>query len=200
VDESGLIQGCRRRERGAQRALYERHGDRVYRLALRLTGDEQDAFDVAQATFVRAFEQIDAFDGRAQLGTWLYRIATNEALQLFRRRKTERRHLRIVGAQQERATRPEVEAARLEIDDALARLSAEHRAILVLRYQAGLSYEEIAEVLCVASGTVASRLNRARAELRKLLGNVDAEENAPPTHPSTEAAKARRSPRPQVKP
>jgi len=200
MDEAELIRRCRRGERPAQRALYERHTDRVYRLALRLTGNEQDAFDVAQETFVRAFERIGSFDGRARLATWLYRIATNEAMQLFRRRQTDRRHLQIISARREEATRPEADAARLELDDALARLSEEHRTILILRYQEGLSYEDVAGVLEIAAGTVASRLNRARAELRKLLtdADADAEEKTPPTHPIQEQGGTRR--RPQVEP
>ncbi len=175
----------------AQREVYDRHADRVYRVALRLTRDEQDAFDVAQETFVRAFERMSSFDERARLGTWLYRIATNEALQLFRRRDTERRHLRVVSEQQEHATRPEAEAARQEVDDALEQLSAEHRAILILRYQEGLNYDELAEVLEIAPGTVASRLNRAREALRKLLGEpgVDTEETAGDGHPTGDVSK-----------
>lgn len=190
MDESELIEGCRSGDRQAQRAVYDRHADRVYRIALRLTRDEQDAFDVAQDTFVRAFEQIGGFDARSRLGTWLYRIATNEALQLFRRRDTERRHLRIVSEQKNHATRPEAEAAQHEVDDALGQLSDEHRTILIYRYQEGFSYEEIADVLEIAPGTVASRLNRARAEIRALLGG-DTEETTPAGHLTDAVRKAR---------
>lgn len=196
MDESDLIAGCRRGDRAAQRALYERHADRVYRVALRLTRDEQDAFDVAQETFVRAFERMDTFDERARLGTWLYRIATNEALQLFRRRDTERRHLRVVGEQQNDASRPESEAARQEVDDALEQLSEEHRVILILRYREGLNYDELADVLEIAPGTVASRLNRARDALRAELepSGVNPEENARDEHPTTDVSKPRTGP------
>ncbi len=188
MEEAELIAGCRRGASDAQREVYRRHADRVYRVALRLTRDEQDAFDVAQETFVRAFERIGAFNERSGLGTWLYRIATNEALQLFRRRETERRHLRIVGERQESATRPAVDAARHEVDDALRQLSEEHRVILVLRYQEGLNYDELADVLEIAPGTVASRLNRARAEIRALLAesSVGGEENPAVEHRSGE--------------
>ncbi len=185
MNESELIAGCRRGDRKAQRVVYDRHADGVYRIALRLTRNEQDAFDVAQETFVRAFERIGSFDERSRLGTWLYRIATNEALQLFRRRDTEQRHLRLVSEQQARTTRPESEAAHQEVEDALGQLSELHRVILVLRYQEGLGYDEIADVLEIAPGTVASRLNRARAELRRLLGDTgtDMEEEASEKHP-----------------
>jgi len=188
MDEADIIARCRRGDRRAQRALYDRHADRVYRIALQLTRDEHDAFDVAQETFIRAFERIGSFDGRSRLGTWLYRIATNEALQLFRRRDTERRHLRAVGELRNHATRPEFHAARHEIDDAMEMLSDDRRAILVLRYQEGLSYDEIAEILEIAPGTVASRLNRARADLRELLGESEQNPEEPGTdrHPTSE--------------
>lgn len=196
MDEAELIAGCRRGDRQAQRELYDRHADRIYRLALRLTRSEQDAFDVCQETFVRAFERIGGFDQRSRLGTWLYRIATNEVLQFFRRRDTERRHLRIVGEQREQETRAAPAKLREEVDDALELLSAQHRAILVLRYQEGLTYDEIADVLEIAPGTVASRLNRARSELRQLLGDtsIGMEESGPGGHPKGDVQKLRRAP------
>ena len=80
----------------AQRALYECYAQQVYRTAWKITRDRDAAFDVTQDAFLQAFRGIDSFDGRATLGTWLYRIAVNQALQLLRRQKTERRHLRIV--------------------------------------------------------------------------------------------------------
>ncbi|MCO6438189.1 MAG: sigma-70 family RNA polymerase sigma factor [Phycisphaerae bacterium] len=185
MDEIELIAGCRRGDRAAQREVYERHADRVYRVALRLTRDEQDAFDVVQETFVRAFERMEGFNERSQLGTWLHRIATNEAFQLFRRRETERRHLRVAGELHDHATRPNAESAQQEIDHALEQLSEEHRAILILRYQEGFTYEELSDVLEITSGTVASRLNRAREALRELLreDRGDSEESANSEHP-----------------
>lgn len=188
MDDAELLEGCRRRDRRAQQAVYERHAGRIYRLALRLAGNEQDAFDLAQETFVRAFEKIHTFDAQARLSTWLCRIATNEALQFFRRRQTERRHLRLVSAARVQTTDDQT-AASVEMDDALAALSDEHRAILVLRYQEGLSYADLAEALALSPGTVASRLNRARAELRALLREdspAGMEENLDGGHPTGE--------------
>ncbi len=161
---------------------------------LRATCNEQDAFDVAQEAFVRAFERIVSFDGRSRLGTWLYRIASNEALQLFRRRDNEQRHLRLVSEQQDRTTEPGAEAGRQELEDALGQLSELHRVILVLRYQEGLSYDEITDVLEIAPGTVASRLNRARAELRGLLGDTNREEDVGQAHPIGDGSKSMQGP------
>jgi RNA polymerase sigma-70 factor (ECF subfamily) len=169
MDESALIQGCRRRDRKSQRELYERFVERIYRLTLRLSGNPQDAADLTQETFVRAFERIGRFEGRSGVGTWLYRIATNEALQLFRARQRQDRHLRRLSQERPIAEEPDGAGARQDVEQALGRLSDPHRAILLLKYQEGLSYDEIAEVLEVSPGTVASRLNRARAELRTLL-------------------------------
>ena len=190
MDEVDLIEGCSRGDRSAQHELYNRFGERIHRLTLRLTGNAQDAFDLTQDTFVRAFQRISSFDGRSGIGTWLYRIATNEALQLFRKWGTEQRHLKVLAEQRATATPKNQPTARQEVEDALARLSEPRRAILILKYQEGLSYDEIAEVLEIAPGTVASRMNRARAELRAILsgGPAPSEETAEQPHPRGRAA------------
>lgn len=185
MHEASLVQACRAHDRTAQRELYERNVDRVYRVALRLTRNEQDAFDVAQETFVQAFENISSFDNRSSLSTWLYRIVTNEALQLLRRKRIEHKHLALIGRRPSEAGNDG--SKRLELEDALERLSDEHRAILLLRYHESLSYGRIAEVLQLSDGTVASRLNRARADLRRILsGNSEPapEEKRAAPHPT----------------
>ena len=182
MDEETLIDGCRRGDKDARRRVYEQHGDHVYQLARRLLRDDQDAFDVTQDTFVRAFERMDSFGGRSGLGTWLYRIATNEALQLMRRRRTERDHAPRVLDVKSRDSRPGADETRLDVREALAQLSDEEQAILALKYDRDLSYGEIGAVLDCPPGTVASRLNRARAQLRRILDPEwkAAEEIGPP--------------------
>jgi RNA polymerase sigma-70 factor (ECF subfamily) len=187
MNEAQLIDGCRRGEREAQRRLYERYGERIYRLTLRLAGNAEDAFDLTQETFVRAFQRIASFDGRSGIGTWLYRVATNEAFQLFRRGKTEQRHLRIYGEQRIEPKAGTANGHGPDVEAALSCLSDEHRTILLLKYQENMSYEQIADVLQCSPGTVASRLNRARTELRTLLKNASAasrEEPGGPPHPT----------------
>ncbi|MCG3132533.1 MAG: ECF RNA polymerase sigma factor SigW [Phycisphaerae bacterium] len=173
MDEAAVVEGCRRGDRAAQRAFYEQHADRIYALTLRMTGRAEDAFDLTQDTFLRAFQQFANFDARAAAGTWLYRIAVNETLQFFRRRDRERAHLETSRSEATGRTDDEAAApaapAETDVSAALADLSLEHRAVLILKYQTGLDYAEIAEVLDCAPGTVASRLNRARSELRRLL-------------------------------
>ncbi len=198
MDEAELIDGCRRGDRAAQHELYNQFGERIHRLMLRLTGNTQDAFDLTQETFVRAFQRISAFDGQSGIGTWLYRVATNEALQLFRSRRTEQRHLQAL-AEQKVAAGDGCESARQDVEDALTGLSESHRVILILKYQEGLSYDEIADVLEIAPGTVASRMNRARAELRAILTgeSTASEETAAHPHPTVRAAKPGISARPR---
>lgn len=191
MDDAALIDGCRRGDRDAQHQLYERYGEQIHRLTLRLTRNAQDAFDLTQETFIRAFQRISAFDGRSDVGTWLYRIATNEALQLFRKRGTEQRHLRVLAEQKARADDARPAPNSPDVDEALAQLSEPHRAILILKYQEGLSYDEISDVLEIAPGTVASRMNRARAELRAILADewsLPGEETADQQHPTGRAA------------
>ncbi len=136
-----------------------------------MTRDRDAAFDVTQETFVRAFQKIDSFDGRAAIATWLYRIATNEALQYLRRRETERRHLRIVAQERAGSAESDGSADYSDLEAALGDLSEHDRAVLVLRYQEGLSYDEIAVALDCAAGTVASRLNRARGRVRAIMAD-----------------------------
>lgn len=169
VTEEELIDGCRRRERSAQCRLYEQHADRIYRVARRITRDADAAFDVTQETFIRGFDAIDSFDGRAAIGTWLYRIATNEALQFLRRRDTEQKHLRIVAQRADQAVEADSTSTYPDVEAALDALSEHDRVVLVLKYQENLSYGEIAYALECAPGTVASRLNRARERLRKIM-------------------------------
>jgi RNA polymerase sigma-70 factor (ECF subfamily) len=186
LTDEELAEGCRCGDREAQRQLYVRTSERVYRLLLKMTRDAEQAFDLAQDTYVRAFTRIEQFDGRSSLGTWLYRIAVNEALQFMRRTATAR-------AGQERLAEPPVSecdnpqaAARIDVADALATLPPEDRAILLLRYQEGLDYAAIAEITGCPDGTVASRLSRARARMRGLLekGYGGREEGGAAAHPN----------------
>lgn len=191
MDEAALIEGCRNGNRGAQHELYKKYAEQLYRLALRITGNAQDASDITQEAFVQAFRSMRSFDGRASVGTWLYRIATNEALQLLRRRRTEARHLEQYAESQPSASDPAQAQPDQGVQDALAKLSEHHRIILVLKYQQGLKYDEIATVMEIAPGTVASRMNRARAEMKAILRNEtpSREGTGREAHPISESSK-----------
>lgn len=169
-DEQSLIDGARRGDREAQREIYSRTADRIYRLLLRMTRNPDDAFDLAQETYLRAFTRISQFDGRSAFATWLYGIAVNEGRQ-FLRRSTKRRTQELEPPldPSDAASNDDRAHVRVDVEDALAALAPDDRAILLLRYQEGLDYATIAEIAGCPPGTVASRLNRARQRLRERL-------------------------------
>jgi RNA polymerase sigma-70 factor, ECF subfamily len=163
--------------------LVETYSGVIYRLGMRMLGDPQDAEDVLQETFIKAFKHLGGFDGRSSLSTWLYRIATNEALMLIRRRKQPSISL---NEQDEADTElekpvqvvdwcclPETEMmsseARAYMDEAVEQLSPTLRTVFVWRDIEGLSTEETAQVLNLSEAAVKTRLSRARLRLRELL-------------------------------
>lgn len=169
VTEQDLVRRCREGDREAQRELYDRTSERIYRLLLRMTASRDDAFDLAQETYIKAFTRIGQFDGRASVATWVYRIAVNEALQFLRRAGRSQVKLESIAVENGSETDLEQQAVRLDVIDALAAITPDDRAVLLLRYQDELDYRAIADVMGCAMGTVASRLNRARSSLREIL-------------------------------
>jgi len=184
VDQDELIQRCRKGERDAQRVLFEQTSGAVYRLLLRLSGNPDDAFDLTQETYLKAFAAIAGFDGRSSLKTWLIRIGVNEALQLNRRSRVFKRKLEDLASETPEECEPlSAAACRIDVNDALEGLEVSDRAILLLRYHEGLDYSAIAESAAIPEGTVASRLHRARQRLRSLLNaGYGREERATPVH------------------
>ena len=187
-----LVARCRRGEPQAFARLVALHEGMVFNLAARLLGDSEEAKDVAQNVFLHVYRKLAQFRGRSALRTWIYRITVNQCHN--RRRWWQSRRRERQKSLDEVATGPE--ASRLADDspgsnpydethrrerarhlqEALLRLSFEHRAVLVLREIEGQSCEVIAEALGVATGTVKSRLARAREALRRQLVDVLGEE------------------------
>lgn len=167
-DEETLVRQCVERDRKSQEHLYLRHADRVYRLMYRMVGPEH-ADDLTQQVFLCVFRRIGQYAGRASFATWLFRLATNEALQFLRREK-RRSGSRILHdpADVRDRTQKSIDD-RDALDVALCRLDPDLRCVFLLREQERMSYQELALALDIAEGTVASRLNRARHELRRLL-------------------------------
>lgn len=132
----------------------------------------QDAPDVTQQTFLRAFTRLDQYDGQAKFETWLYRLAVNEALQFLRKRKRWNR-MALDDNNYEPADESQPLGATTEkkevLEQALSRLDPELRSVFLLKESEGLSYHDIAEATGIPEGTVGSRLNRARAELQQNL-------------------------------
>jgi RNA polymerase sigma-70 factor (ECF subfamily) len=176
-EEATLVRAAQGGDAAAFTALVRHFQRPVYRIAYGLTRNAADADDLAQETFVRAFQAIGRFRVGEPLYPWLARIATNLAFSLFRRRRrrpeTSIEPLVEAGKQWGVDDDPAVHAERgerdLRVQAAFGRLSDEHQAVLALRVVQDLSYEEIATTLRIPPGTVMSRLSRARAELKKLL-------------------------------
>ena len=165
-----MVQKCREGDRDAQRAIYAQTSDRVYRLLLRMTGNPDDAFDVAQETYLKVFANIHRFEGSSGLTTWIYAIALNEARQFLRRNKRRTNSLRLTSAMPDHADETqENTVAAIDIREALAQLPDLEHSLIVLRHFDHLSYAEMARILGKPEGTIASSLNRARRQLRNLL-------------------------------
>lgn len=163
--EAELLEACRCGNRDAQRQLYQQHCDSVYRLMFRMAGSSH-ADDLTQQVFLAIFQRLEKFQGRSLFSSWLYRVASNEALQ-FLRRKRRATHQSIVVDPADPMPDAEDQLDQHDLlEYALGRLTPELRAIFLLRESEGLSYYEIAMAMDIAEGTVASRLNRARRCLR----------------------------------
>jgi len=176
-DETALVVAAQGGDEAAFGEIVRRYQRAVYRVAYSLTRSPSDADDLAQETFVRAWQALGRFRVGEPLHPWLNRICVNLAYSLFRHRKrrpeTSIEPLVEAGQQWAASDDPEAEAAEREntsqLQEALEELSPEHQAVLVLRAVQDLSYEEIAQTLSVPIGTVMSRLSRARAELKARL-------------------------------
>lgn len=150
--------------------LLRRHYPRVYAVCRRLAGNDADAADAAQEALIAISRGLKRFDGRSSFSTWSYRVATNACLDELRRR--QRRHAEPLPEQLAGGRADPVGeriSTRLDLDAALASLAEEFRVPVVLRDQAGLSYDEISEVLRIPPGTVRSRIARGRARLVEML-------------------------------
>lgn len=180
MNEILLISRARGGDREAFGALVEQYRDNVYRLAYRMCGNAYDADEAAQEAFVAAWRALPNFRGDAKFSTWLYRLTTNAAIDVMRR---EKRHQTVGDGEMmelaDDADSPQETVERTEqqetVQKALATLSEEYREVLLLRYMEELDYAEIAEVLQLPSGTVKSRINRAKAALKTALlksGNI----------------------------
>ena len=199
--EAELVARLRRREAGALEALMQRHAARVYRVAVGITRSPADAEEVVQDVFLSLFDKIGAFEERAALGTWLYRVATNSALL---RRRGKRRELEVsledhLPAFKEDGHRAGERSFLLAdwsataedgllsgethalVRRAIDLLPPHYRAVVVLRDIEELSNEETAEILNEPVSSVKSRLHRARMVLREQLTLLMTADQIPPT-------------------
>jgi RNA polymerase sigma-70 factor, ECF subfamily len=174
-----VIEGCRRGDRDAFRALFEKHKDRVYSVALRYSGETAAAQDIAQDTFLKLFSAIGSFRGDSGFESWLYRLVVNRC---FDQKRKSRRLMPLVDEILSVMRSPDEsildEVLRSEMSGHLgavvASLRPEQRMVVVLRYTEGLNYDEIAEILGCSPGTIGSRLNRAHAVIARRLARITA--------------------------
>jgi RNA polymerase sigma-70 factor (ECF subfamily) len=188
VDDRELVESARKGDRDAFRTLFERYHRRAYALAFGVLRNQDDALDIVQDAFIKAHKYLDKFEGNSSFYTWLYRIVMNLSIDHLRKHKRAR-HVdfndalahgegdsgvgddallpRILGQNPSKSlVRKEI---REKIDEALAELSDNHRAVLVMRELEGLSYEEMAQVMQCSKGTIMSRLFHARKNMQKRL-------------------------------
>ena len=171
MSEQQLIERVRAGDEGAERALYDAHVDRVYRLAYRMAGDPDLAQDFTQEAFIRAFARIADFRGEAAFGTWLHAIASSVILNglrkvtRFRRREADLEAAAYVGHEAVSAE-PDLKQ---RLREALDRLPDKYRMVVVMHDIEGYTHDEIGAALNMPAGTSKAQLSRARARLRSEL-------------------------------
>lgn len=174
VDQKRLIERILAGEPAAERELYDAHVDRVYRLAYRMTGDEELAKECTQETFIRAFGRLREFRGDSALSTWLHSIGASVVLNALRKVKRRReREVALDAAPEPSTSAPLPEPTlRKRLKQAIDGLSERYRTVFVMHDIEGYTHEEIGTALHVATGTSKAMLFRARAKLREQLADV----------------------------
>jgi RNA polymerase sigma-70 factor (ECF subfamily) len=168
--DEDLVRQCRAGEIRSFDLLVERHQRTIFNLALRMVRDSDDAADIAQAVFVKAYENLERFDPKFRFFSWLYRIAVNESLNALEQKKRfETLEGNDLAAESADEKDDETVEEERRIQDSLMSLSVDQRAVILLKHMQGLSYREIAQILDVPEKTVKSRLFSARRSFRDIL-------------------------------
>ena len=178
MDDAAAVAQARAGDGEAFRLLVERHSRALFRLAYRMTGNEHDAEDVVQEAFLKAYRSLDRFEERSQVSSWLYRIASNCAFDVLRRR--QRRDNPLDSLDVEHAAEPEAALpgpdrlaeggnVRRGLEQALERMSARERAAFVLRHFEGRSVKEIEQALGLDTTAVKQSVCRAVRKARQVL-------------------------------
>lgn len=185
VDEMDLVKRARKGELAAYDELVRRYQERIYATVYHMTSNHEDANDLAQEAFIKAFHALKSFKGGSSFYTWLYRIAVNKTINFLKQRKN-RSQLSLddldfnaehdpdlVALISEKTPRREVNLAELQekLNEAMQKLSEPHRLVVTLHDVQGLSHEEIAKVMDCNIGTVRSRLFYARQQLQAYLSD-----------------------------
>jgi RNA polymerase sigma-70 factor (ECF subfamily) len=187
LDDRPLVERARKRDAAAFEELVCRHQSRIYGLCYHLTGNHEDANDLAQDSFIKAWKALPGFRGDASFVTWIYRIATNNCLTHLKQRRNSLPHLSLndldanaendptlVELVSHHTPRRDSHLSELQkrLNEALLKLSEEHRMVVTMHDVQGMSHVEIAEVLGCNPGTVRSRLFYARQQLQAWLSDL----------------------------
>jgi RNA polymerase sigma-70 factor, ECF subfamily len=184
LEESEIIEKAKQGDQQAMSILVNRYSKRVYNLALRILRNREEAEDILQETFLTVVAKLHMFDGRSSFFTWVYRIATNSALMLLRKKKIRRANFKsndfdpeqvelnnLVDWSQDPTIDVSNEETRDKINEAIETLKEKYKAVFILRDIEGLSTREASEVLNITEENVKIRLLRARQFLRKELSD-----------------------------
>jgi RNA polymerase sigma-70 factor, ECF subfamily len=175
AEDLALVERCRNGDLAAFEEIYRAHSGKLFSLACRMVGNPADAEDLLQEIFLSAHRKLEGFRGDSALGTWLYRLATNQCLDYLRSRAAKAGH--VTGALDDElgladtGSRKLAErtVAKMDLERAVAKLPEGARAAFLLHDVEGLEHREVAEVLGVAEGTSKSQVHKARLRLRALL-------------------------------
>ena len=185
TDAAAVLARAREGDCDAFRALVERHSHGAFRVAFRLTGNEQDAEDVVQESFLKAYRQLGRFESRSNFGTWFHRIVVNCSMDLLRARQARRERGQVEDAEQVMQRLPAAgpgpehmargEEIRRRVEASLAGLSPLERAAFTLRHYEGRSIEEIGSTLGLRTGAAKHSVFRAVRKLREALASLRSE-------------------------
>ncbi|KAA3611104.1 MAG: sigma-70 family RNA polymerase sigma factor [Calditrichaeota bacterium] len=182
MEENEIIELAKQGDKHAMSVLVNRYSKRVYNLALRILRNKEEAEDILQETFLTVVAKLHMFDGRSSFFTWVYRIATNSALMLLRKKKIRKANFKdndfdpeqtelnnLVDWSQDPTIDVSNEETRAKIDEAIGTLKEKYKTVFILRDIEGLSTREASEILNITEENVKIRLLRARQFLRGQL-------------------------------
>ena len=169
ANDPELVSRCIRGDARAFEPLVERYQRVLFNVALRMVGNREDARDLTQTTFLKAYGGLETYDGKRKFFSWIYRILVNESINFRKRRKPDQELPPEIASADDPAASVYSAELRERVRLALERLSKEHREVVILRHFAELSYSEIGEALGLAEKTVKSRLHAARQRLSELI-------------------------------
>ena len=167
-----LLEACKRRDQNAQMLVYQRYAKAMYQVAVRITGNLDDAEDVMQEAFIKAFDKLHTYKATASFGAWLKRIVVNEALTLLRKKK-EFEYIENHNIAIEDEPEIDMEEKQFKIEallNAINRLKDNYRIAINLYFIEGYDYDEMTQILNLSYANVRTLVSRAKQKLKQMLG------------------------------